>query len=249
MYHSISDTPEYTYPYYHVNTSPTVFESHMRFLKEAQYSVINLQDLGIAFNNDISKSVILTFDDGFHDFYTSAFPIIKKYGFNATVFLPTGFIGKTRLSFKGKKCLTWNEVWQLSREGVIFGSHTVNHPQLNNLKKNEVEYEIKSSKQEIESKTGIKVNCFSYPFAFPQHDKSFMKFYRNVLTNLGYQTAVTTVIGRSSIHDDFLYLKRIPVNNDDDPIFFNSKLEGAYDWLNNPQFLYKAFKRRLHNNV
>ena len=116
MYHSISDEKEKSHPYYHVNTSPAVFDAHMRYLHENNYSVINLQDLEKSFDTrDSSKYVVITFDDGFHDFFTNAFPILKKYNFSATVFLPTGFIHNERLSFKGKECMTWDEVRQLSR--------------------------------------------------------------------------------------------------------------------------------------
>ena len=88
MYHSISDEKEKSHSYYHVNTSPAVFDAHMRYLYENNYSVINLQDLEKSFGTrDSSKYVVITFDDGFYDFFTNAFPILNKYNFSATVFL------------------------------------------------------------------------------------------------------------------------------------------------------------------
>ena len=242
MYHSISDEKEKSHPYYHVNTSPTVFDAHMNYLRENNYSVINLQDLEKNFNTrDQSKFVVITFDDGFYDFFTNAYPILKKNNFSATVFLPTGFIHNERLSFKGKECMTWDEVRQLSREGINFGSHTVSHPQLKNLSTKEIENEIKLSKNKIEDEIGITVKSFSYPYAFPE-DKEFGITLKTLLNKCGYTNGVTTKIGIANKSDDTFFQPRLPANSDDDILFFRAKLQGAYDWLSKPQTFIKSIK-------
>lgn len=242
MYHSISDEKEKSHPYYHVNTSPAVFEAHMRYLRENNYSVINLQDLEKSFDTrDSSEYVVITFDDGFHDFFTNVFPILNKYNFSATVFLPTGFIDNERLSFKDKECMTWNEVRQLSSKGIIFGSHTVTHPQLNNLSTKEIENEIKLSKNKIEDEIGITVESFSYPFALPENKEFFLKL-KKILIKSGYVNGVCTRIGTTDKSDDSIFRKRIPINSQDDLLLFKAKLSGGYDWLYNVQKLFKTLK-------
>ena len=242
MYHSISDEKEKSHPYYHVNTSPAVFDAHMSYLHEKNYSVINLQDLKKSFDaRDSTKCVVLTFDDGFYDFFTNAFSILKKYNFSATVFLPTGFIHNERLSFKGKECMTWNEVRHVQSKGINFGSHTVTHLQLNNLSTKEIENEIKLSKNKIEDETGIMVESFSYPYAFPEN-KEFGITLRTLLKKCGYTNGVTTKIGTANNGDDTFFQPRLPVNTADDILFFRAKLQGAYDWLSKPQTFIKSIK-------
>ena len=76
------------------------------------------------------RLAVITFDDGFRDFLTAAWPSLSEFGFTATVFLPTGSIAGQRATFQDRECLTWDEVRTLRREGITFGSHTVSHPSL-----------------------------------------------------------------------------------------------------------------------
>ncbi len=250
MYHSISAEQEKSHPYYHVNTTPSIFDEQMRYLYNNKYSTINLPDLETIFEKkDSSKYIVITFDDGFRDFYTDAFPILNKYNFSATVFLPTAFINHKRLSFKGKECLTWNEVRRLSKEGIIFGSHTVSHLHLYKLKENEIEEEMKTSKEKIETETNLKIESFSYPYAFPEN-KEFEIHLKKVLTTYGYKNGVSTIIGTADKSKDKYFYPRLPVNSGDDLLFFQSKLQGAYNWLSQPQSIIKLLKQlRRCNNV
>ena len=91
MYHSISENKSgKVHPYYEQHTTPEMFEKQMRYLHENNYKVISLEDIyDISFTDrdENDKYIVLTFDDGYKDVFHSAFPVLKKYHFTATVFL------------------------------------------------------------------------------------------------------------------------------------------------------------------
>jgi len=243
MYHRICDDPEAgVSPYYKVNTSPAVFRQHLRQVTEMGWRTMALAEAAglLARGEPLPPGrVIITFDDGFRNFYTDAFPALQERGFGATVFLPTAFIQGERRAFKGTECLTWDEVRQTRRAGIEYGSHTVNHPELVRLPLAEVERELRESKDAIEQQLGEKAPTFAYPYAFPQSKAEFARALREMLVQAGYTCCATTEIGRVKTGDDPFRLKRLPANSLDDAGLFRAKLEGDYDWLRVPQNIFK----------
>jgi peptidoglycan/xylan/chitin deacetylase (PgdA/CDA1 family) len=257
MYHSISDDPEPGVPaYYKTCTRPAVFRQHMQFLADNGYRTITVDQLLAWLNNpqcpafDPQRSVVLTFDDAYRDFYTEAFPVMAKYGFSAAVFVSTAFIGDTRRQFgasssdhhsiTSKDCMTWGEIDELLGKGIQFGSHTVNHPRLVDLPWDQVETELRESKWQLENRLGQSVKAFSYPFAYPQTQPDFVLKLKKSLATAGYDCCFTTGLGCTSCADDAFELKRVPVNTLDDGELLESKLMGNYDWLSVPQHIYKS---------
>jgi peptidoglycan/xylan/chitin deacetylase (PgdA/CDA1 family) len=245
MYHSIAVEDEAgVHPYYRTATAPAVFGAQMQSLYDAGFSVTGIGDAVGRFKQPETarRSVVITFDDGFRNFYTNAFPVLNRFGFTATMFLPTGHIGEGRLDFKGRECLNWNEVRELHEHGISFGSHTVNHPQLRDCDDRTIREEVVVSKQTIEQALGSAVQSFSYPYAFPETEHDFKARLRQELCQAGYENGVCTSVGRPGPSSDPFFLKRLPVNSDDDPALFRAKLAGAYDWMAKPQLLAKMVK-------
>jgi len=244
MYHSISSIPDKVFhPYFQTNTDPGTFFRQMEWLANNNYRTIPLNMLEEEIKypiHDRNKPFVITFDDGFKDFLENAFPILNLFNFTATVFLPTGFIGQR---WMGKDCLTWKEVRALQSEGIEFGSHTVSHPKLHRLSHKLLHQEIENSKKAIEHATGQKVVTFSYPYAFPQEDLAFIEVIGRILSDQGYTLGVSTRIGRVSVLDDMRFLKRIPINMNDDSILLRAKMEGGYDWVYNVQYLSRILKK------
>jgi peptidoglycan/xylan/chitin deacetylase (PgdA/CDA1 family) len=247
-YHSISDNLfGYSHPYYQINTAPEVFRRQMCWLRTAGYQTMDLRDLPSysAMTADGSKKFVLTFDDGYRDFLSEAWPVLQQCGFSATIFLVTDRIQNRPQRIEGAEYLTWQDVQELQSEGVSFGSHTASHTDLRSLGPEQIEYELGYSKELIEQKLGAAVRSFSYPFPFPEEDEHFVRYLVDVLENQGYENAVSTVIGRARCEQDSFFLPRLPVNSWDDPGFLRAKLEGGYDWLHWPQWIYKL----VHHNV
>lgn len=249
MYHSISDEEEKdVHPYYGINTSPVIFEEQMKYLAQRGCVVTGLdRALDILHSRERcpEQFVVLTFDDGYMDFYTGAQDILRRFGYTATVYLPSSFIrDHTSAKFKGKDCLTWDKIRELSSDGHCFGSHSATHRLLRDLKREDIEKEIRHSKHVIEDKIGKPVDSFSYPYAFPEEDREYKARLRDLLEDAGYQNGVSTNIGRISQKDDRYFLRRIPVNSFDDLDLFHAKIMGAYDWMFTVQKAYKYLRKR-----
>jgi len=252
MYHSVADMSDQDmHSYYQTTISPAAFEEQMSFLCRNHYVAINLNDalqqLQDQKSNGRRKVVVLTFDDGYRDLYTQAFPILEKYGFKATAFLSTGFIGKRPLHFQRTECLSWTDVRELHRYGMSFGSHSVTHPKLRYLDETTLQHELTHSRDTIQEELGSTVDSFSYPFAFPEEDKKFTRKLRNLMGTAGYAIGVSTILGTASLSDDRLFLKRLPMSSEDDLALFKAKLEGAYDWLHSLQYIKKMAQSKFNS--
>lgn len=250
MYHSIADdTDDTVHPYFRTVTTPASFARQIAFLQQDGYDAVTLSEATRMLQDPAdtkasrTKKVVLTFDDGFRDFYTAAYPILERAGFSATVFLASDYIGKRFLT--GRDCLSSLQVNELSKKGIEFGSHSVSHRRLVDLPPEELVEEVTGSKQAIQDITGKEVTLFSYPYRFPEEDLAFTRALGALLDESGYRAGVTTAIGRSRSKDDRRFLPRLPMNNCDDTRLLRAKLDGHYDWLRTGQLMRKKSRALL----
>lgn len=194
MYHSISDhcgsMPD------ELSVTPTSFERQLAALSKQDYEFFTVSEL-LARKNSGRPAVAITFDDGFLDNYTEAFPLIKKYKAKATIYLATNIRGIKRLSVE--------MIQEMQDSNLIeFGAHTENHKNLSTLSEEEAEQEIRNSKTRIEFITSVPCKTFAYPFG--RYNDSNVAAVKAA----GFKTAVTVKKGVSDLSDP-LRLKRISI--------------------------------------
>lgn len=190
MYHSIGYEKDNS-----VRIPKEKFEEEMKYLKDNDYTTLTLDELYDFLINNRSvpeKSVVLTFDDGYKDNFTDMYPIIKKYGFKATIFIITDLVDKNAAY------LTLEELLELDKNGIDIESHTTNHDDLSTLSyKNQLKT-LRNSKEFIEKTLNKKVNYIAYPFG--KYNKNTIKAAKEA----GYTMALSTS-GRWSDKEDGIY--------------------------------------------
>jgi peptidoglycan/xylan/chitin deacetylase (PgdA/CDA1 family) len=165
VYHRVADGFDWSI----TRQSISQFERGIRFLHDRGYRSVGPDEPIDPAEGHDAKRLVITFDDGYEDVYSHAFPILGKFGFNACVFLVTGYVGREddwdyHVGGKRKKHLSWEQIAEMAQAGFEFGSHTVNHPDLTRISKRFVRYELRRSKETLEQELGQRVNLLSYPF-------------------------------------------------------------------------------------
>jgi len=197
MYHSVKyekDNP--------VRIPKEKFKEQMKYLKDNGYTTLSLDELYdfLENNNPIpKKSVVLTFDDGYKDNYENAYPILKEYGFKATIFMITSCIGTGEY-------LTLEQLKELQQNGIDIESHTVNHEKLNTLSYENKLSILKASKETLEKLLNKEVKYIAYPYG--KYDDSVVR----ATQASGYKLAVTTKGTWSDKSDGILTLDRVHIS-------------------------------------
>jgi peptidoglycan/xylan/chitin deacetylase (PgdA/CDA1 family) len=166
-YHSIDDSGSV------ISVSPEKFRAQMYHLRDKNFNVIPLKDIVLCLDKKISlppRSVAITFDDGFKNFYDIAYPVLKNLGLTATVFLVPGHCGKNNKwqsqpeGIPVLDLLEWNQVKEMADNGIDFGAHTMNHFDLLSLSLEQARGEIINSKLIIEKNIEKSIQFFAYPY-------------------------------------------------------------------------------------
>ena len=196
MYHSVSENRKL------FTVTPDDFARQMRYLYEQKFFVLNLEDaVSHMQKNSLSqKTVVVTFDDGYKDNYSNAFPILKQYRFPATIFVSK--------QAEESDALSEQEMREMVRSGLItFGSHAHHHVKLPQLSDTEIETELAASKKILENITGKNVHTLAYPFgSYDKRVKSIAAKY--------YRIACAVHKGRMSVSSDMLALPRNSIDSE-----------------------------------
>ena len=222
MYHHI-DVPGGDADIYRkdLSVSPEAFEEQMAYLQKAGYHSITLQDLVLHLQtgrNLPPKPVVLTFDDGYVDNYTVAYPILRRHGFTGAFFIITGFADRRADGY-----MSWDQITDLHAKSMEIGSHSYTHPDLRGRSDDYIVWQVLGSKEAIEARIGEPVRFFCYPSG--NYDEEVVR----ILRRLGFWGATTLDQGKIQFSERPFELQRIRVRGGDDLARFIYKLE-VLDW-------------------
>ena len=181
---------------------PDLFEAQIKALSKAGYYFLTPEEAYKAFTENAlpaKKVVWLTFDDGNEDFYTIAYPILKKYKAKATNNIITGFVKKGNAGN-----LTVKQMKEMMAHGMSFQSHTVNHPDLSTTDKATQKFELTDSIDFLENKLNTKVNTIAYPSG--RYNQTTLDLAKKT-----YKLGLTTNEGLASAKDGLLSLNRVRI--------------------------------------
>lgn len=207
---------------------PVMFAQHMKFISDQGYTPITVKDYAQSVRNSEpfpAKPVILTFDDGFADFYNSALPILQEFNFPATLFVVTDYIEGNSKWLKpemeeDRKMLTWRQLAEIRSAGVECGTHSATHIHLDTAKPEIARQEITHSKNTLEQKLGSPVYSMAYPYGH------FTRTVRQVVIDAGYSAACAVRNVMSHTSDDLFRLARITIKHGTDVTRLRDLLDG-----------------------
>lgn len=208
MYHSISDVPGNN-----LCIPQDIFEKQIMEILNTGYTPITATDYVKAMkgNSSLPKNpIILTFDDGYKDNYTSAFPIMKKHKVKGTIFPFTNAVDQN------KNFITSTQIKEMDASGFVdFGSHTVNHVHLSKESSAKIRYELIESKKFLENILGKPVMTFCYPYG--DNSPAVVKQVKEA----GYAIAFADFPGGASYKDQQYLLPRYYVTPSSSLSFLN----------------------------
>lgn len=212
MYHRI-DKPNHRslVPGHYV--SPKLFERQLLFLKKLKFQTIGLGQLDPARWPEGGRHVVLTFDDGYLNFFLNALPVLNGLKMTSTVFLVSDLIGGTNvwdqaLGDVEERLMSQEQIEQVLASGHEIGSHSRSHPDLRQLGAKTLEDEVLESKRQLEQQFGMQIKWFCYPYGH------FNTSVLDTVAKSGYCGATSTIKGANLRTTDRLQWRRINVRRD-----------------------------------
>ena len=199
VYHRFGDS---RYP--STNISIADFEAHLKYLSENGFQVVTLGKALNMLDNNVNipeKTVVITIDDGYRTFLTNGMPVLRKYGYKATLFVNT--------DASGSDLLNWDEIRALEKEGIEIGNHTHSHHYfLNNDDEDEIlrvfREDLEKSKQIFIKELGYSPELFAYPYG------EYNNAMKAELRKLGFKAAAAQNSGVLSKYSDRYAIPRFP---------------------------------------
>ena len=185
-----------------LSVSPADFAREMDWISAQGYHPVDFNDLRAYFAGRAplpTRPVVLTFDDGYNDLYTAAYPVLKQHGFKAVAYIVSGFLGR-------HDNVSREQVVEMDRNGIEIASHTVDHADLTRVSGSQLAHQVVDSKADLERLLGHPVLDFCYPSG--QFNASVVQ----AVQAAGYQSATTTQLGSTHSPGDRFTWSRVRVH-------------------------------------
>jgi peptidoglycan/xylan/chitin deacetylase (PgdA/CDA1 family) len=247
MYHSIGESG--SPPFCRYAVSLRSFEAQVRFLRDNGYRALTVSGLVQALDGQNAtlpkRPVVLTFDDGFADFYEVALPVLARHGVTATLYVVSGAVGGTsewlsKIGEGGRRIVTWSQLADIERSGIEVGAHSVTHAALDLLPLDRARGEIAGCKRALEDALGCQIASFAYPFGYQNAN------VRRIVQEGNFSSACVVRYGMSSPSDDRFALPRYLVHDNWDAESLAAVLEGRPPLISN---LYQRARSRAWGAV
>lgn len=185
-----------------LSVEPEIFEKQLQIIQKEGMTAITLDDMEKAWKGEETlpeKPIVLTFDDGYADFYTAAYPLLQKYNTKATVYVMPALTTQ-------ENYMNEDQIKEIDRSGLVtIGSHTLHHADMINISKDQRYEEITGSKKMLEELLGHEVKHFAYPYG--HYSNRIMK----EVEDTGYETAVTVEFGYNHLYKKRFMMTRVRV--------------------------------------
>lgn len=183
-----------------LNIPPDVLTSQIETLKNAGYTFITPDDLTPALikkSNLPKKLAMLTFDDGYMDFYTDVFPILQKEKVRAVAYIVPDFLDRPNYLF------TYQLKEVAKSPYVEIGAHTMDHMWLRGQAQETVKYQVAQSRKTLQDLLHLQVNSFAYPYG------AFDQQAIDAVTSAGFTNAISTIPGIVQTQQNKYFLYRL----------------------------------------
>lgn len=221
MYHNVTDDLPPSYRSIRIDD----FRHQMKYLKD-KCDVLSIQDLIKTYNSPRKfkrarkSQVVITFDDGFRDNYTNAFPILKELSLPAACFIVPQWISKSNTQSPNREFLNDKEMKEMHNHGISFCSHTLSHPMLPHLDYKQQKAEILKGRQELYERINdpVVMDAFAYPYG--EYNETTLE----ILKELKFKIGLTVWHHLNGPQENPLRLKRLTADGRDDIVKFASQI-------------------------
>tara|TARA_A100000171_G_scaffold29164_1_gene27274 strand:- start:7567 stop:8604 length:1038 start_codon:yes stop_codon:yes gene_type:complete len=188
------------------NIATETFEEHLKFLKDQGYTSLTISEVADEVNDSTSsrkKLVAITIDDGYKSFYEKGLPLLKKYGFKATLFVNTKSIGYSDY-------MSWKDIAEAQKAGVEIGNHSHSHPFFLSVSERArdsfFKHEVQESQDLMKTNLNFTPKVFAYPYGEHNDEMSF------ALSEMGFKAAVAQNSGVITEYSNIYQLPRFPMS-------------------------------------